>query len=72
MCPTSVCVLLMVFRLNFFCKAVGTERCLVSDNLSDALEKLKLASKDTDSVESCLDCLLKALFNNSEYSFITR
>ncbi|XP_010771099.1 rap1 GTPase-GDP dissociation stimulator 1-like [Notothenia coriiceps] len=36
------------------------------DNLSDALEKLKLASKDsaTDSVDSCLDCLLKALANN--------
>ncbi|XP_061922154.1 rap1 GTPase-GDP dissociation stimulator 1 isoform X4 [Entelurus aequoreus] len=37
------------------------------DNLSDALEKLKLASTDsiTDSVESCLDCLLKALVNNN-------
>uniref|UniRef100_A0AAX7TNP6 Rap1 GTPase-GDP dissociation stimulator 1 n=1 Tax=Astatotilapia calliptera TaxID=8154 RepID=A0AAX7TNP6_ASTCA len=37
------------------------------DNLSDALEKLKIASTDsaTDSVESCLDCLLKALANNS-------
>lgn len=43
-----------------------------SDNLSDALEKLKLASTDsaTDSVESCLDCLLKALANNSEYIVI--
>lgn len=41
---------------------------LFSDNLSEALEKLKLASTDsaTDSVESCLDCLLKALTNNSE------
>lgn len=41
------------------------------DNLSEALEKLKLASTDsaTDSVESCLDCLLKALANNSEQSF---
>ncbi|KAA8582576.1 hypothetical protein FQN60_006247, partial [Etheostoma spectabile] len=37
------------------------------DNLSEALEKLKLASTDraTDSVESCLDCLLKALANNN-------
>lgn len=43
-----------------------------SDNLSEALEKLKLASTDsaTDSVESCLDCLLKALANNSEQSLI--
>uniref|UniRef100_A0A4W6FAA4 Rap1 GTPase-GDP dissociation stimulator 1 n=1 Tax=Lates calcarifer TaxID=8187 RepID=A0A4W6FAA4_LATCA len=34
---------------------------------SEALEKLKLASTDsaTDSVESCLDCLLKALANNN-------
>ncbi|KAM8747752.1 rap1 GTPase-GDP dissociation stimulator 1 isoform 1-T1 [Acanthopagrus schlegelii] len=41
------------------------------DNLSEALEKLKLASTDsaTDSVESCLDCLLKALAkNNTEAS----
>ncbi|TKS92576.1 Rap1 GTPase-GDP dissociation stimulator 1-A [Collichthys lucidus] len=39
----------------------------VCDNLSEALEKLKLASTDsaTDSVESCLDCLLKALANNN-------
>uniref|UniRef100_A0A4W6F988 Rap1 GTPase-GDP dissociation stimulator 1 n=1 Tax=Lates calcarifer TaxID=8187 RepID=A0A4W6F988_LATCA len=38
-----------------------------ADNLSEALEKLKLASTDsaTDSVESCLDCLLKALANNN-------
>ncbi|TNN50835.1 Rap1 GTPase-GDP dissociation stimulator 1 [Liparis tanakae] len=37
------------------------------DNLTDALEKLKLASTDsaTDGVESCLDCLLKALANNN-------
>ncbi|XP_059210111.1 rap1 GTPase-GDP dissociation stimulator 1 isoform X2 [Centropristis striata] len=37
------------------------------DNLSEALEKLKLASTDstTDSMESCLDCLLKALSNNN-------
>ncbi|XP_061524666.1 rap1 GTPase-GDP dissociation stimulator 1 isoform X1 [Phycodurus eques] len=37
------------------------------DNLSDALAKLKLASTDgaSDSVESCLDCLLKALVNNN-------
>uniref|UniRef100_A0A665UVJ1 Rap1 GTPase-GDP dissociation stimulator 1 n=1 Tax=Echeneis naucrates TaxID=173247 RepID=A0A665UVJ1_ECHNA len=37
------------------------------DNLNEALEKLKLASTDsaTDSVESCLDCLLKALANNN-------
>nr|XP_057922966.1 rap1 GTPase-GDP dissociation stimulator 1 isoform X2 [Doryrhamphus excisus] len=37
------------------------------DNLSDVLEKLKLSSTDStsDSVESCLDCLLKALINNS-------
>lgn len=45
--------------------------CVFPDNLSEALEKLKLASTDsaTDSVESCLDCLLKALANNSEQSF---
>ncbi|CAB1345178.1 unnamed protein product [Coregonus sp. 'balchen'] len=38
-----------------------------ADNLSDALKKLKLASVDsaTDSVESCLDCLLKALAHNN-------
>lgn len=46
---------------------------LFPDNLSDALEKLKIASTDsaTDSVESCLDCLLKALANNSEYIRVT-
>ncbi|XP_012995924.1 rap1 GTPase-GDP dissociation stimulator 1 isoform X2 [Esox lucius] len=41
------------------------------DNLSEALKKLKLASADsaTDSVDSCLDCLLKALaHNNAEAS----
>ncbi|XP_075999875.1 rap1 GTPase-GDP dissociation stimulator 1 isoform X3 [Genypterus blacodes] len=41
------------------------------DNLSEALEKLKLTSTDgiSDSVESCLDCLLKALArNNTETS----
>uniref|UniRef100_A0A8C7LR11 Rap1 GTPase-GDP dissociation stimulator 1 n=1 Tax=Oncorhynchus mykiss TaxID=8022 RepID=A0A8C7LR11_ONCMY len=39
----------------------------MADNLSDALKKLKLASADstTDSVESCLDCLLKALAHNN-------
>uniref|UniRef100_A0A8C7LT58 Rap1 GTPase-GDP dissociation stimulator 1 n=1 Tax=Oncorhynchus mykiss TaxID=8022 RepID=A0A8C7LT58_ONCMY len=38
-----------------------------ADNLSEALKKLKLASADsaTDSVESCLDCLLKALAHNN-------
>uniref|UniRef100_A0A674C4A8 Rap1 GTPase-GDP dissociation stimulator 1 n=1 Tax=Salmo trutta TaxID=8032 RepID=A0A674C4A8_SALTR len=38
-----------------------------ADHLSDALKKLKLASADsaTDSVESCLDCLLKALAHNN-------
>lgn len=47
------------------------EMFVFPDNLSEALEKLKLASTDsaTDSVESCLDCLLKALANNSEQSF---
>ncbi|KAM9406625.1 rap1 GTPase-GDP dissociation stimulator 1-like isoform 7-T13 [Salvelinus alpinus] len=37
------------------------------DNLSEALKKLKLASADsaTDNVESCLDCLLKALAHNN-------
>uniref|UniRef100_A0AAQ4QL96 Rap1 GTPase-GDP dissociation stimulator 1 n=1 Tax=Gasterosteus aculeatus aculeatus TaxID=481459 RepID=A0AAQ4QL96_GASAC len=37
------------------------------DNLSGALEKLKLVSTDsaTDNVESCLDCMLKALANNN-------
>ncbi|XP_029974957.1 rap1 GTPase-GDP dissociation stimulator 1 isoform X2 [Salarias fasciatus] len=37
------------------------------ENLTDALEKLKLASTDksSDSVESCLDCLLKALSNSN-------
>uniref|UniRef100_A0A3B3ZPR9 Uncharacterized protein n=1 Tax=Periophthalmus magnuspinnatus TaxID=409849 RepID=A0A3B3ZPR9_9GOBI len=41
--------------------------CFPIDNLSEALEKLKLASSDssTDSVESCVDCLLKALANNT-------
>uniref|UniRef100_A0A4W5NCQ9 Rap1 GTPase-GDP dissociation stimulator 1 n=1 Tax=Hucho hucho TaxID=62062 RepID=A0A4W5NCQ9_9TELE len=40
---------------------------LNTDNLSEALKKLKLASADsaTDSVESCLDCLLKALAHNN-------
>lgn len=48
------------------------EMFLFADNLSEALEKLKLASTDsaTDSVESCLDCLLKALANNSKWSLI--
>ncbi|KAJ8008240.1 hypothetical protein DPEC_G00102750 [Dallia pectoralis] len=43
----------------------------MADNLSEALKKLKLASSDsvTDSVDSCLDCLLKALaHNNAEAS----
>lgn len=42
--------------------------CLFADNLSEALEKLKLVSTDgtADSVDACLDCLLKALANNSE------
>lgn len=50
-------------------QTLGDEMFLFPDNLSDALEKLKIASTDsaTDSVESCLDCLLKALANNSEY-----
>uniref|UniRef100_A0A8C7S792 Rap1 GTPase-GDP dissociation stimulator 1 n=1 Tax=Oncorhynchus mykiss TaxID=8022 RepID=A0A8C7S792_ONCMY len=40
---------------------------MAQDNLSEALKKLKLASADsaTDSVESCLDCLLKALAHNN-------
>ncbi|KAF0039028.1 hypothetical protein F2P81_009512 [Scophthalmus maximus] len=45
------------------------------DNLSEALEKLKLASTDcaNDSVEGCLDCLLKALANkNTEASMKIR
>lgn len=43
-------------------------QCLLADNLSEALEKLKLASTDgtADSVDGCLDCLLKALADNSE------
>ncbi|KAL0970330.1 hypothetical protein UPYG_G00240540 [Umbra pygmaea] len=43
----------------------------MADNLSEALKKLKLASADSaeDSVDSCLDCLLKALtHNNAEAS----
>lgn len=39
----------------------------VSENLSDALEKLKLSTTDSGSVETCLDCLLKALGSNSEW-----
>ncbi|XP_060730414.1 rap1 GTPase-GDP dissociation stimulator 1 isoform X6 [Tachysurus vachellii] len=37
------------------------------DNLDDALKTLKLSSVDSasDSVESCLDCLLKALVHNN-------
>lgn len=40
-----------------------------SENLSEALEKLKLASADgaAASAGGCLDSLLKALGNNSEY-----
>ncbi|XP_007239852.1 rap1 GTPase-GDP dissociation stimulator 1 isoform X3 [Astyanax mexicanus] len=39
----------------------------MADNLSEALKTLKLSSADsaTDSVESCLDCLLKALAHNN-------
>lgn len=39
----------------------------MADNLSEALKKLKLATADSssDSVESCLDCLLKALAHNN-------
>ncbi|XP_036406839.1 rap1 GTPase-GDP dissociation stimulator 1 isoform X3 [Megalops cyprinoides] len=39
----------------------------MEDNLCEALKKLKLASADstTDSVEGCLDCLLKALAHNN-------
>ncbi|XP_072543871.1 rap1 GTPase-GDP dissociation stimulator 1 isoform X4 [Salminus brasiliensis] len=39
----------------------------MADNLSEALKTLKLSSADSasDSVESCLDCLLKALAHNN-------
>lgn len=39
----------------------------MADNLCEALKKLKLSSADstTDSVESCLDCMLKALAHNN-------
>lgn len=42
---------------------------MCSENLSEALEKLKLASADgaAASADGCLDSLLKALGNNSEY-----
>lgn len=41
---------------------------LSADNLSEALKTLKLSSGDsaTDSIEGCLDCLLKALAHNSK------
>lgn len=53
------------------CLAFGDEMFLFSDNLSEALEKLKIVSTDsaTDSVESCLDCLLKALANSGEFRY---
>uniref|UniRef100_A0A671RI26 Rap1 GTPase-GDP dissociation stimulator 1 n=1 Tax=Sinocyclocheilus anshuiensis TaxID=1608454 RepID=A0A671RI26_9TELE len=40
---------------------------ILSDNLSEALKTLKLLSADStsDSVEGCLDCLLKALAHNN-------
>ncbi|XP_067117983.1 rap1 GTPase-GDP dissociation stimulator 1 isoform X3 [Osmerus mordax] len=39
----------------------------MADNLSEALKKLKLTTADgsSDSVDSCLDCLLKALAHNN-------
>ncbi|XP_017328285.1 rap1 GTPase-GDP dissociation stimulator 1 isoform X3 [Ictalurus punctatus] len=39
----------------------------MADNLSEALKTLKLSSADSasDSVESCLDCMLKALAHNN-------
>ncbi|XP_058250017.1 rap1 GTPase-GDP dissociation stimulator 1 isoform X3 [Hemibagrus wyckioides] len=39
----------------------------MADNLDEALKSLKLSSTDSasDNVESCLDCLLKALANNN-------
>ncbi|XP_016417338.1 rap1 GTPase-GDP dissociation stimulator 1-like, partial [Sinocyclocheilus rhinocerous] len=39
----------------------------MADNLSEALKTLKLSSADgaSDSVEGCLDCLLKALVHNN-------
>ncbi|KAM9501129.1 rap1 GTPase-GDP dissociation stimulator 1 isoform 4-T4 [Clarias gariepinus] len=39
----------------------------MADNLSEALKTLKLSSADSasDNVESCLDCLLKALAHNN-------
>ncbi|MGH0148143.1 UNVERIFIED_CONTAM: hypothetical protein FKN15_070011 [Acipenser sinensis] len=46
-------------------------RCKLSDNFCEALKKLKLTSADSteDSLEGCLDCLLKALArNNAEAS----
>ncbi|XP_047672883.1 rap1 GTPase-GDP dissociation stimulator 1 isoform X2 [Tachysurus fulvidraco] len=41
--------------------------CKKRDNLDDALKTLKLSSVDSasDSMESCLDCLLKALVHNN-------
>lgn len=52
----------------FYASETAVTRSLFADKLSDALEKLKLVSTDgtTDSVEGCLDCLLKALANNSK------
>lgn len=39
-----------------------------TENLNDALQKLKLTADGTsDSIEGCLDCLLQALAHNSKW-----
>lgn len=58
------------FIFRFCARETAVTTSLFADNLSEALEKLKLVSTDgtTDSVEGCLDCLLKALANNSTWA----
>ncbi|GAA6076984.1 rap1 GTPase-GDP dissociation stimulator 1 isoform X3, partial [Tachysurus ichikawai] len=56
----SLAFLFTLFETRFL------NRSVLADNLDDALKTLKLSSVDSasDSVESCLDCLLKALVHN--------
>lgn len=63
--PVFFFFLLLLKEVFFFINLWCT---LLADNLSEALKTLKLSSADSasDSVESCLDCMLKALAHNSK------
>ena len=68
-CCLSVCLFIVLYVCLFLCVCVVS----TADNLSEALKTLKLSSAgcSTDALEGCLDCLLKALADNSESQLST-